>query len=65
MSERIYDNETGMLSIVSDEMEAEFRVATRYAVENMQEEFEFYGYTVETSTAVDVVQAILARRTYH
>jgi len=61
----IYNADTGMLSIVSDEMEAEFKVATRHAIENMLEEFEFYGYTIDTSTAVDVVQAMLARRTYH
>ena len=65
MSNEIYDYETGMLSIVSDEMEAEFKVATCQAIENMQKEFEFYGYTVETSTAIDVVQAMLEQRTYH
>lgn len=61
----IYDTESGMLSIVGDEMEAEFKVATRQALESMAEDFMFYGYTIETSIAVDVVQAMLARRTYH
>lgn len=61
----IYNENTGMISIVSDEMEAEFKVATRQALENMEEEFWFYGYTVETAIAVDVVQAMDERRTYH
>jgi hypothetical protein len=65
MSEHIYNDDTGMLSITDDVMEAEFKVATRQAVESMSEEFMFHGYTIETSTAVDVVQVMLARRTYH
>jgi hypothetical protein len=61
----IYDQDTGMLSIVDDVMEAEFKVATHQAVESMAEDFMFHGYTIETSTAIDVVQAMLERRTYH
>lgn len=66
MSEQdIYDESTGMLSLDSDHMEAEFKIATRQAVEDMVPEFMFYGYTVETSTAIDVIQAINSKRTYH
>jgi len=65
MSYDIYDEDTGMLSITDDIMEAEFKVATRQALENMQDEFKFHGYTIDTSTAVDVVQAMSERRTYH
>lgn len=61
----IYNEDTGMLSISSDEMEAEFRMATRQAVENMDLDFDFHGYTIETAVAIDVVQGILAHRTYH
>ena len=64
-NEEIYDNDTGMLSIVSDEMEAEFKVATRQAIENNDLTFRFYGYEVETAVAIEVVQAMNERRTYH
>ena len=60
-----YDEIAGALSITDDVIEAEFRVATRQAVEDMQEVFLFKGYTIDTSEAVDVVQAVLALRTYH
>jgi len=61
----IYNNETGMLSIATDEMEAEFKIATRQAIENNEAEFEFYGYIVDTATAIDVVRAMAEVRTYH
>ena len=65
MSNEIYDRETGMLSITSDVMEAEFMVATQEALDKNEVEFEFYGYTVETETAMDVVQAMRELRVYH
>lgn len=61
----LYHHDTGMLSLVDDKMKAEFKVATRQAIENMEDEFTFYGCTVGTADAVDVVQAIEASRTYH
>ena len=61
----IYNTETEMLSLISDEMEAEFKVATSQAVENSEDSFTFYGYEIETSTAVDVVKAMNKARTYH
>lgn len=59
----IYDEDT--LAISGHEMATEFELATHHAIENMLEEFEFHGYIVETTKAIDVVQEMLARRTYH
>ena len=61
----IYDRETGMLSITDDITEAEFKVATRQALESNTLEFIFHGYLIETEIAMDVVQAMNERRTFH
>lgn len=60
-----WDDETGMISLTDDWVEAEFRAATRQAVENNMPTFMFHGYQVETSTAIDVVQAMSELRTLH
>ena len=44
----IYDRETGMLSITDDITEAEFKVATRQALDSNTLEFIFHGYLIET-----------------
>lgn len=53
--------------LVLEELEAqiEFQFATWQAVENMDTQFEFHGYTVLTSSAIDAVNDIVAGRTYH
>lgn len=61
----LYDSDTKQLSLVDDEMAAEFKVATRQAVEDNVDDFEFYGYSIETITAVEVVKKIDEHRTYH
>ncbi len=53
------------LLIDNDQIKAEFKVATRKALEKMEPEFEFYGYTVEVGAAIDVVNQIESTRTYH
>lgn len=65
MTEAIYDKETGMLSITDDVMEAEFKVATQQALDNNDLEFDFYGYVIETELAMDVMQTMNERRTFH
>jgi len=60
-----FDNETGMIALTDDWVEAEFRVATRQAVEDNAEFFMFHGYEVETAIAIDVVQAMSEVRQYH
>lgn len=65
MSNDIYNDNTGMLSLTSDAMEVAFEIATRQAVENNEDEFDFDGYTVETTIAIDVIQAMKNLRTYH
>lgn len=61
----VYDRDTGMLSITDDVMEAEFKVATQQALESNTLEFDFHGYLIETEVAMDVVQAMNERRTFH
>lgn len=63
--ENIFDKESGMLTLTNAAMEAAFEIATSRAIENNLFDFKFYGYTVETSDAIDVVQNIHAHRTYH
>lgn len=60
-----WDDESGMISLTDDWVEAEFRMATRQAVENNEITFMFHGYEIETSTAIDVVQAMSEVRQYH
>lgn len=56
---------TGKLALKTVEMEIAFLFATYEAIEQNNDEFLFHGYTVETDTAVDVILAINASRTYH
>lgn len=65
MSNDIYNDDTGMLSLTSDAMEVAFEVATRQAIENNKDVFDFDGYTIETAIAIDVIQAMKNQRTYH
>lgn len=60
-----YDNDTGMISLNDDWVEAEFRAATYQAVEDNVEAFMFHGYEVETATAIDVVRAMFELKSYH
>ena len=53
------------LLLEDPDREVEFQFATYQAIENMQTEFEFYGYVVELSAAIDAVNDIVSRRTYH
>lgn len=65
MSAPIFDKTTGRLTITGIEIECEFEIAVWQALENMQTEFEFHGYTVDTAKAVDAVKEVVALRTYH
>jgi hypothetical protein len=53
--------------LLLDELDAqiEFQFATYQAIENMEFEFEFHGYTVLTLTAIDAVNEMVESRTYH
>ena len=66
MDFEIYDRLDGkQLFVDNDEIKAEFKVATRKAMERMDTDFEFYGYTVEVDDAIDVINEIESERTYH
>ncbi len=54
-----------VLELVDDKMKAEFRLATRQAIEENESEFVFRGFLVYTSDAIDLVSEIDASRTYH
>ena len=56
-----------MSTLKLDELDAqiEFQFATYEAVENMETEFEFQGYKVLTSSAIEAVMEMVSNRTYH
>ena len=56
-----------MTTLTLDEVESqiEFQFATHQAIENNETEFEFQGYIVSTSKAIDALIEIVSRRTYH
>lgn len=60
-----WDDESGMISLTDDWVEAEFRAATRQAVEDNKITFMFHGYEIETDIAIDVVQAMSEVRQFH
>jgi len=53
------------LVLEDPDRQVEFQFATWEALEKMEPEFEFHGYVVLTSSAVDAVNDIVAGRTYH
>lgn len=53
------------LVIDNDMTAAEFKVATREALEKKSTEFEFYGHTVEVTDALEVITELEDGRTYH
>ena len=61
----IKDEEFSPLVIDNERTAAEFKVATRQAIENMVSEFEFYGCTVEVKDAIEVIHELEDGRTYH
>ena len=61
----LYDEDRGMLSLATETLEVEFKIAAAKAAAAKLDEFEFYGFIVETETAVEVVAAINKIRTYH
>lgn len=61
----IYDPDTEMLDLNDDVIEAEFRLATRQAIENNEVEFDFHGFIVETDVAIDVVNEMKRIRGFH
>jgi hypothetical protein len=60
-----YDPNTEMLNLNDDVIEAEFRLATRQAIENNEVEFDFHGFIVETDVAIDVVNEMKKLRGFH
>lgn len=60
-----FDRTTGMITLNDDWVEAEFRVATRQAVEDNADSFMFHGFRVNTAIAIDVVHAMSQVRQYH
>lgn len=57
--------EFSQLAIDEELMAAEFKVATRQALENMKTEFDFYGQTVEINDALEAIDEHEDGRTYH
>lgn len=62
MTENIYDKDTELLSLINDEMEAEFKMATQRAIDNNDPEFYFHGYSILTEAAMDVMHAMSENR---
>lgn len=57
--------EFSALVIDNDTTAAEFKLATRQALENTLSEFEFHGYLIEVKDAIEVIDFLEEGRTYH
>lgn len=54
-----------VLRLDNADIQADFIIATWQALENMAEEFEFRGFLIETSLAIDVTNELYEQITIH